>query len=161
MNRRWTLWIAAALVTTLAPPASAAAGKVTGKFLGNGKEAKLAHALAVPHEKWQNEEAWSVVLTEQPAPAAGKPDWDASFGKLGSALVVSVTAGGAIFGTEVYHQALEHKPFSSVGAIQLEGFEIDQGKISGRLHMTAPDEFFGDTWQVDITFEAPKRAGAK
>lgn len=132
---------------------------VKGKFLGNGKDGQLAHAVAVPHEKWQDEEAWTVVLTELPAPPDSKPDWDGPFGKLGAALSVSVTAKGELFGTEIYHPALEHKPFSSIGPLQLEGFQIDGESISGRLFTREPDEFFGDVWEVDLTFRATKRAG--
>jgi len=83
---------------------------------------------------------------------------DGPFGKLGAALSVSVTAKGELFGTEIYHPALEHKPFSSVGPLQLEGFKIEGDTISGRLFTREPDEFFGDVWEVDLTFRAAKRA---
>jgi hypothetical protein len=152
----------AGAVVVAAGVAAAGAGaagteSVSGKFLGNGKEAKLAHAVAVPHEPWDGKEAWTVVLSEQAAPAGSKPDWDGPFGKLGAALAMSVTVGGDLFGTEVYHPALEHKPFSSVGTLKMEGFKIENGVVSGHLFMKEPDDFFGDTWQVDLTFSAPQR----
>jgi len=152
----------AGAVVVAAGVAAAGAGaagteSVSGKFLGNGKEAKLAHAVAVPHEPWDGKEAWTVVLSEQEAKPGSKPDWDGPFGKLGAALAVSVTVGGDLFGTEVYHPALERKPFSSVGTLKMEGFKIEKGVVSGHLVMKEPDEFFGDTWQVDLTFSAPQR----
>ncbi len=159
MRGGWRTVGAWAVATVVAAAAAGAAGtgSVSGKFLGNGKEVKLAHAVAVPHEPWQDVEAWTVVLSEQAAAPGSKPDWDGPFGKLGGALAVSVTVQGDLFGTEVYHPALEHKPFSSVGTLKLEGFRIEKGVVSGRLVMTEPDEFFGDTWQVDLTFSAPQR----
>lgn len=149
-------WIAVAALAT-AGAGAAETASVSGKFLGNGKEAKLVHAVAVPHEPWSDKEAWTVVLSEQAAKPGSKPDWDGSFGKLGAALAVSVTVEGEIFGTEVYHPALEHKPVSSIGSLTMEGFRIEKGVVSGHLVMKAPAEIFGETWQVDLTFSAPQR----
>lgn len=155
---RQVLGTAVVAVTVAAAGAGAAeSGSVSGKFLGNGKDVKLVHAVAVPHEPWDGKEAWTVVLSEQAAKPSSKPDWDGPFGKLGGALTVAVTVEGDLFGTEVYHPALERKPFSSVGNIEMEGFKIEKGVVSGHLVMKEPDDFFGDTWQVDLTFSAPQR----
>lgn len=156
----WRKVLGAAALTVVVATAGARAGEkaaVSGKFLGNGKEVKLAHAVAVPHEPWDDQEAWTVVLSEQAAKPGSKPDWDGPFGKLGGALAVSVTVKGDIFGTEVYHPAMERKPFSSVGNMKMEGFKIENGVVSGHLVMKEPGEFFGETWQVDLTFSAPQR----
>jgi len=139
-----------------AGPLTAAEGKVGGKFLGNGKDAKLAFAVAVPEEeKWQGEDSWSVVLTEKAAEPGMKPAWDASFGKMGSAVIVKVTRKGDLYSAELYHAALEHKPFSTSGPIQIDGFKIEGGAISGHLFTREPDDFFGDKWELDLTFTAP------
>jgi hypothetical protein len=156
----WRQAVGGAVVAALVATAGAGAegeASVSGKFVGNGKDVKLVHAVAVPREPWMDKEAWTVVLSEQAARPDGKPDWDGPFGKLGGALAVAVTVEGNIFGTEVYHPALEHKPFSSVGSLAMEGFKIENGALSGRLVMKEPDEFFGDTWLVDLAFSAPQR----
>jgi len=36
----------------------------------------------------------------------------------------------------------------------LENYKLEGDVISGRLHMDSPDEFFGDTWEVDLNFSA-------
>ena len=159
MRGGWRTVGAWAVAAVVAAAVAGAAGteSVSGKFVGNGKEVKLAHAVAVPHEAWMDKEAWTVVLSEQASPPGGKPDWDGPFGRLGGALAVAVTVEGSIFGTEVYHPALERKPFSSIGSLKMEGFKIDQGVVSGHLFMEGPADFFGETWQVDLTFSAPQR----
>jgi hypothetical protein len=124
-----------------------------GKFLGNGQNAKLAHAWATPTEKWQGKGAFVLVLSEKPAAESKQPDFDAFFGKLGSALILKFTRSGDIFETEVYHQSLEKKPFSSVGTIKLGDYKRDDDLISGRLYTGGVDEFFGETWEVDLTFK--------
>lgn len=160
--RTTSAFVAAVAGLALAGGAALAVeGRVSGKFLGNGKEATLAHAVAVPEaEKWQGDDAWSVVLTERAPEPGSKPEWDAGFGKLGSALVVRVTRKGELYGAEVYHAALEHKPFSTSGPIQIDQFRIEGDAISGHLFTREPDDFFGDRWELDLTFTAPL-AGAK
>ena len=156
----WTVG-AALVLAVAAAPAAAADGTVTGKFLGNGKQGSLAHAVAVPaEEKWQGEDAFTVVLTEQAPKPGAKADWDAGFGELGAALVVHVTKKGDLYGTEIYHPALEHKPFSSSGTLELEDFKLEGRKISGHLYTPKEDEFFGDHWSVDVTFSAPLEGGS-
>ncbi len=157
----WTVVAALVLAVAAAAPAAAADGTVTGKFLGNGKQGALAHAVAVPaEEKWQGEDAFTVVLTEQAPKPGSKADWDAGFGELGAALVVHLTKKGDLYGTEIYHPALEHKPFSSSGTLELEDFKLEGGKISGHLYTPKEDEFFGDHWSVDVTFSAPIQSGS-
>jgi hypothetical protein len=137
-----TLWVAAA--------ASADAAKVSGEYLGNGKPAQIAHVRVIPHENWQDEKAWTIILSEKDAAKAEKPDFDAMFGELGSALVVSVTASGSIFSVQVCHQALEKSGFSSSGTLSAEGFSIAGGKLSGRFFTSKEEEFFEDRWKVDL-----------
>jgi hypothetical protein len=76
------------------------------------------------------------------------------FGKLGDALVIAVTEKGDIFSTQVSHQALEKKSFSSSGTLFVEGFKIEGGQLSGRFFTKEKEEFFGDTWEIDLTVQA-------
>lgn len=141
-------------VVLLASSAVWGAGQVTGKYIGNGKEAKLAHAVVVPHEPWEGETSYTIVLTEKDPAGVKKPDFDANFGKLGHALVVSITRKGDIFSTQVCHQDLKKSGFSSTGSLFVDDFKIENNQISGRFYTKEKEEFFGDTWEVDLTFKA-------
>ena len=132
------------------PPAWGAGAMVTGKYIGNGKPAALAFARVIPHEKWQDETAYTLILTEKDASKVDKPDFDAMFGKLGHALVINITQSGSIFGTQVCHQALEKSGFSSIGPIKVERFSAAGGKLSAHLFTEGEQEFSGDTWSVDL-----------
>ena len=123
---------------------------VSGKYIGNGKPAPLAFARVIPHEKWQDETAYTLILTEKDASKVDKPDFDAMFGKLGHALVINVTQSGSIFGTQVCHQALEKTGFSSIGPIKIERFSAAGGKLSGHFFTEGEQEFSGDKWLVDV-----------
>jgi hypothetical protein len=151
-QRKLGLLILAAVV--LAAPAAWSAGQVSGKYIGNGKPAKLVHAVVVPHEPWQGEAAYTVILAEKDPAGVKKPDFDAMFGKLGHALVVNVTRKGDIIGTQVCHQALEKSGFSSSGTLFVDGFKIEGKQLSGRFYTKEKEEFFGDTWEIDLTVKA-------
>jgi hypothetical protein len=127
-----------------------AAGMVSGKYTGNGKPAQLAFARVIPHEKWQDEAAYTLILSEKDASKVEKPDFDAMFGKLGHALVVNLTQKGEIFGTQVCHQALEKSGFSTVGPIKVERFSAEGGKLNAHLFTDGEQEFSGDKWQIDL-----------
>jgi hypothetical protein len=147
--------LALAFATVLLTASAAwSAGQVTGKYIGNGKEAKLVHAVIVPHEPWEGETAYTLILAEKDPTGVKKPDFDAMFGKLGHALVVSVTRKGDIFSTQVCHQALEKKGFSSGGTLFVEDFKIEGKQLSGRFFTKEKEEFFGDTWEIDLKVTA-------
>jgi hypothetical protein len=137
----------------LSVPALFAAGKASGRYVGNGKEAKLAFVTAVPHEDWDGQKAYTLILSERDASRAEKPDFDAMFGELGDALVISVTQGGDIFSVQVCHQALEKAGFSTSGTVQAEGFQITGNRLSARFFTTEEQEFFGDRWSLDLKVE--------
>jgi hypothetical protein len=144
------VWIAGLLTAA----AGWSTGQVTGTYLGNGKEAKLAYALVVPHKPFDGEAAYTIILSEKNPAGVEKPDFDAMFGKLGHALVISVTRKGEIFSTQVCHQALAKSGFSSVGPLLVENFKIEGKQLSGRFYTKKEDEFFGDKWQADLTVKA-------
>jgi hypothetical protein len=123
---------------------------VSGKYLGNGKAAQLGFARVLPHEKWQEETAYTLILSEKDSSKSEKPDFDAMFGELGHALVVNITQQGAIFGTQVCHQGLQKSGFSTVGPLKIERFSTDGGKLSAHLTTNGEQEFSGDKWQVDL-----------
>jgi hypothetical protein len=139
------------------PPGPAANIKpsVTGEFKGNGKEAKLAYVSAHWREPFGDKPSMVLVFTEKDHSKDKKADFDAGFGKFGSALIVSLQEDGDIFGCEVAHSALKHKNFSSVGKIKTNDFEFADGKVQGELTTDGPADVFGETWEVNLKFAAP------
>ena len=61
---------AAALLAGFALAGEADAGSVSGEYLGNGREAKLASVVALPHDDWSGEKAWTIVVSEKDASKA-------------------------------------------------------------------------------------------
>jgi hypothetical protein len=128
---------------------------VTGVFKGNGREAKLANVSAHWREPFSDKPSMVLVFTEKDHSKDKKPDFNAGFGKFGSALVVSLHEDGDIFGCEVAHSALKHQNFSSIGKIQTNNFEYADGKVQGELTTDGLADIFGESWEVNVKFVAP------
>jgi hypothetical protein len=96
-----------------------------------------------------------LVFSEKDHSKVKKPDFDAAFGKFGSALVISLHEDGGIFGCQVVHSAHKKQGFSSVGSIRTNNFKFEEGKVEGELVTDGQLEFFGDTWEVNLKFLAP------
>jgi hypothetical protein len=128
---------------------------VTGVFKGNGREAKLANVSAHWREPFSDKPSMVLVFTEKDHSKDKKPDFNAGFGKFGSALVVSLHEDGDIFGCEVAHSALKHQNFSSIGKIRTNDFEYADGQVKGELTTDGPADVFGETWEVNVKFVAP------
>src|SRR5215813_9207392 len=136
-------------------PAANVKPTVTGVFKGNGKDAKLGYVSAYWREPFSDKPSMVLVFTEKDHSTDKKPDFNAGFGKFGSALVVSLHEDGEIFGCEVAHTALKHKNFSSIGRIKTDNFQFADGQVQGELTTDGPDDVFGETWEVKIKFVAP------
>lgn len=136
-------------------PAANVKPSVTGVFKGNGKEAKLAYVSAHWREPFGDKPSMVLVFTEKDHSKDKKPDFNAGFGKFGSALVVSLHEDGDIFGCEVAHSALKHQNFSSIGKIQTNNFEYADGQVKGELTTDGPADVFGENWEVNVQFVAP------
>ena len=136
-------------------PAANVKPSVTGVFKGNGKEAKLAHVSAHWREPFNDKPSMVLVFTERDHSKDEKPDFDAGFGKFGSALIISLHEDGDIFGCEVAHTAHKKQGFSSVGRIRTNNFEFTDGKVQGELTTDGQAEVFGETWEVNLKFVAP------
>ena len=136
-------------------PAANVKPTVTGEFKGNGKEAKLAYVSAHWREPFGDKPSMVLVFTEKDHSKDKKPDFNAGFGKFGSALVVSLHEDGDIFGCEVAHSSLKHKNFSSIGTIKTNDFEYGDGQVKGELTTDGEAEVFGEAWGVNVQFVAP------
>jgi hypothetical protein len=136
-------------------PAANVKPNVTGIFKGNGKEAKLSYVSARWGEPFNGRPGIVLVFTEKDHSKDSKPDFNASFGKFGSALIISLHEDGDIYGCEVVHSALEKKNFSSIGKIETSAFSYDNGKVEGELSTNGPADAFGETWEAKLKFVAP------
>jgi len=136
-------------------PAANVKPTVTGIFKGNGKDAKLAYVSARWGEPFDGKPGIVLVFTEKDHSKDNKPDFNASFGKFGSALIISLHEDGQVYGCEVVHSAMEKKNFSSLGNIETSAFTYDEGKVDGELTTNGPVDTFGEKWEVKIKFVAP------
>jgi hypothetical protein len=136
-------------------PAANVKPTVTGVFKGNGKDAKLAYVSAHWREPFGDKASMVLVFTEKDHSKDEKPDFNAGFGRFGSALIVSLHEDGDIFGCEVAHNALKHQNFSSIGKISTKDFEYADGQVKGELATDGPVDVFGETWEVNLKFVAP------
>ena len=144
--------------TVKKPPGPAAniPPKVTGTFKGNGKEGNIAHVSARWGEPFNNKTGIVLVFSEKDHSKVKKPDFDAAFGKLGSALVISVFAeDGGIYSCQVIHSAHSKQGFSSIGQIRTNNFKFEEGKVEGELVTDAEVDTFGEKWAVNLKFVAP------
>ena len=145
----------AATVAKKPGPAANVKPSVTGVFKGNGKDAKLAYVSARWREPFDDKPSIVLVFTEKDHSKDKKPDFDAGFGKFGSALIVSLHEDGNIFGCEVAHTAHKKQGFSAIGQIKTNNFEFADGKVQGELTTDGQAEVFGETWEVNLKFVAP------
>src|SRR5437867_10795992 len=136
-------------------PAANVKPSVTGVFKGNGKDAKLAHVSAHWREPFSDKPSMVLVFTEKDHFKDQKPDFNAGFGKFGSALIISLHEDGDIFGCEVAHTALKHQNFSSIGHIKTDDFQYADGQVKGGLATDGPIDVFAETWEVNLKFVAP------
>ena len=136
-------------------PAANVKPTVTGTFKGNGKDAKLAYVSARWGEPFSGKPGIVLVFTEKDHSKDNKPDLTASFGRFGSALIISLHEDGDIYGCQVVHSALQRQGFSSIGSIETSAFNYDEGKVEGELTTNGQADAFGEKWEVKIKFVAP------
>jgi hypothetical protein len=133
---------------------TAAERSVTGIFRGNGNDAYLAFATAHAEEPFSGKETVIVILTERDTGGEQHPEIMASFGKFGSAFIVTFTRSRHLVGTEVAHTAHKKTPFSSLGELKVEDFHIEQDEVRGRLSTGGEVESLSQTWEVNLSFRA-------
>ncbi|HKU99620.1 MAG TPA: hypothetical protein VJR58_30280 [Vineibacter sp.] len=154
---RRTFTLSAAAVALL-PASARAADTVSGRYVGNGKDVRLAFASAYVREGMSGKPAVIVVMTEKDHSASKKPTFDADFGKFGSALTISLhRPDGGIFACQVAHQGLKRSPVSVIGTIKAEGVSFADDRIKARFTSKGPDKFFDDVFDVDVQVDAAIR----
>jgi hypothetical protein len=143
-----------ALLTLSAIPA-AAGEPVSGKYTGNGKEAKLAYVTAHKGEVLTDKPTTVLVFTEKDHSKDKRPVFTASFGDYGSALILTVLDdSGKVVGCQIAHQGHKKQGLNSIGSIATSDFKKADGKITGKIKSDGEVETFGEKWLVDLAFEA-------
>ena len=142
-----------ALLTVSVIPA-AAGDPVSGKYTGNGKEAKLAYVTALKGEPLSGKPTTVLVFTEKDHSKSKKPDHGAMFGDFGSALMITVFDDGKICGCVISHEGHKKQGLNSLGEISTSDFKKADGKITGKIKSDGEITTFGEKWLVDIAFEA-------
>ncbi|HJQ59889.1 MAG TPA: hypothetical protein VJ890_23480 [Vineibacter sp.] len=131
---------------------------VSGRFVGNGKAAKLAFISAYVTEGMSGKAAVEVVMTEKDHASSKRPGWDADFGKFGSALTIKLhRPDGGLFSCQVAHQDLKRKPFSVIGTIKALDVSFAGDRVKARFSSNGPDKFFDDTYEVDLQVDVAIR----
>lgn len=160
VSRFVTLFAGALLAGSICAQSPSDKPAVSGKFLGDGKDAKIQHLVVQTRESFNDKAAIQLIFTEKDPSKSKKPDFDAGFKKLGSALVLSVFKDGGIFGCEVAHSAHPKSPFSALGEIKMKDFKVTDTHVSGQVSTGGELDAFGQKWEVELTFSAPLPKGA-
>ena len=134
---------------------------VTGTFKGNGKDAKLAFVSAVKGEEFADKPSLVLIFSEKDHTKDANLKFNVGFGRYGSALIISCHEDGDIFGCEVSHSAHQKRGFSSLGKIEMVGFQIAGGQAQGKISTGGETDTFDEKWEVDLTFAAKYVAQAK
>jgi hypothetical protein len=140
---------------TASKPTGPVKPSVTGTFKGNGQPANLAYVSVRRGEPFANKPTLVIVFTEKDHSGERQPEVKARFGDFGSALVITAHDDGQIIGCDVAHAAHSKKPFSSIGNVTTEAFEVGDGRVEGRISSGGEVKTFDQTWEVDIRFTAP------
>ena len=130
------------------------AAPVSGKFVSNGKEAKLAFASAAADD--QKKDYTVLIFTEKEHATQKSPRVAAMFNKCGSALVITVDGKGKVVGCEVAHEGNKKGMFNDIGRVEVKDFKSADGVVSGKLTSKGELETFGDKWELDVTFTVKK-----
>ncbi len=146
--------LAFVISVAFASPAMAEDNTVSGTFKGNGKEAKLSCITATKGGPFADKPVTVLIMTEKDHTKDAKPEFNAMFGRFGSALILHVHPDGKIVGCQVVHSAHQKSGFSSVGSINISDFKNEAGKISGKVATDGEVKTFGETWEVKLEFRA-------
>lgn len=155
MTSRTRFGVAVAALALLFAPAVAddtkAAAPVSGTFIGNGQEAKLAFVSSKKSDFGKDNVV--LIFTEKDHSKEKNAETAAMFNKCGRALIITVTPAGKVVGCQVCHEAHKKSGFNDIGTLETKGFKIADGKLTGQLTTNGVKETFGEKWEVKLTFE--------
>ncbi|HKU97962.1 MAG TPA: hypothetical protein VJR58_21910 [Vineibacter sp.] len=158
MKRRF--FIAGSAVVSFAPAGALAADTVTGRFVGNGKEAKLRFAGAYKRDGQSGKDAIVIVLSEKDQAASKNPRSDAEFGELGSAVTISLhSPGGELFEAQLIHPSFPQSPITAVGPVKGSDVKLAGNRVEGRFKTNGPVSMF-EGKPYEVKFELDVTVGA-
>ena len=149
------LGIFSSLVFLACAATALAAAPFDGKYVANGKEAKLAYVTAKKGEPFSGKPVTILIFSEKDASKDARADFHAQMGDLGDALVVHLSKGDdewRVIGTEFAHSALKHSGASGSGIVSAKDVNVANGEISGHLVTAADADLFDEPLTVDLTF---------
>jgi hypothetical protein len=132
-----------------------AAAPFDGKYVANGKEAKLAYLSAKKGEPFSGKPVTILIFSEKDASKDARADFHAQMGDLGDALVVHLSKGDdewRVIGTEFAHSALKHSGASGSGIVSAKDVSLANGEISGHLVTEPNADLFDEPLTVDLKF---------
>jgi hypothetical protein len=153
----------AALILLVSAAAFADAGKVNGTLTMNANVSKLKYAYAVtrsdPFDKKKT--VTCVIATDTELPQSALLDdmglMEVTMKTPLNGIQWLINDEKDVISLQIYttHRKEGGTQFSSVGAQKLELKDLTPSHIAGRLYLPKPDDFFGDTYQYDLTFDLP------
>ena len=149
----FTVMLALLGLGVLTTTAAADDASVKGTFKGNGKETTLTHVLVKKGDQ-DRKDRIILMLTEKEVPKNKDPEMDVVFGRLGSALMITIKPDGTITGCHIAHSAHGKGGFQSIGEMTMSDFKIADGMISGKLSSGGEQKAFGESWEVNLSFKA-------
>jgi hypothetical protein len=136
-------------------PAAASTGSVSGAFIGNGQEAKLAHVRARWDEPLGKPRSIRLVFTEQEPATQSDPGLLATMKKLGSCLAISILEDGSVADCEVAHLGHRGLSFKAAGEVKTSDFVVKDGQVSGEIATEGEVATKEKKWEVKLKFAAP------
>jgi hypothetical protein len=144
------------LFITAAVAAGTDPGKVEGKFVVDGVNAKLPYVHAIRDvldEK--GKPGYTVLVSERPA-KGDIHDWKTGEpSEKGSFIYIQFEASGAIWVAEVGHTAAKSGRFGVVTEISTTSFKVDGGRLSAHIKTAGEQVFTEDRYLIDLTIDAP------
>ena len=158
--RRKALTVTVAF-TLFTPALPAADGKAEGMLTVNGKTTKVAYAYARAVEGFfdKNTKDLEVILSDVPLDPKAPADQFvrielAKAGKL-HAFEITLDATGTPISTSWRHDGFKGPIPSGLSSADVFTKKIFDGKtVDGRYKSAKPKEFFGNTYDFDVTFRA-------
>ena len=132
-----------------------AAAPFDGKYVANGKEAKLGYLIARKDDPFSGKPVTMLIFSEKDASQDKHPDFAAQMGHFGDALVVRISGSGAewdVIGSELAHSALKHTGASASGLLDVKDVTVNNGEISGHLMSRPKSSVFDEPVEIDLRF---------
>jgi hypothetical protein len=145
---RRTFMLSAASVS-LAPGLARAADTVSGRFVAQRKEAKLAFVSAYEAGK----ETIVIVATEKNHSASKTPARDAEFGEFGSAVTISLTKPASVVSeVQLANAGFPQNPITLTGVVKGVDVKFPGDRVEGRFTSNGGKSMF-EGKPYEVTFD--------